>query len=175
MKRSSNNALAKGGSHGGLDGVRSSKNRFNTAICRNPKGMGRVKRVKFIIPENRSPLCRTDASKDTGGTQARRSDDPKTAEYAFFQKLKEEAGHRFHSNPLPKQENKLKKLESNVSDKDVTGMIVQSYKNLRSPVHVGKIKSLYPGLHPPSDASKNSEEKETKKGNMQQLPCSEVQ
>lgn len=148
--------------------------------------MGRVKRVKFIIPENRSPLCRTDASKDTGATQARRckfafflrliqvlwgciqnffilwfivigafskikliksswwfafylgwckviilllllcmtflwfqsnaADDPKTAEYAFFQKLKEDAGRKFHSNPLPKQE-KLKKLESNVSDK----------------------------------------------------------
>ena len=35
--------------------------------------------------------------------------DPKTSEYAFFKKLKKDAGLRFHSRPLQKDDSQPKK------------------------------------------------------------------
>lgn len=40
-------------------------------------------------------------------------DDPKTSEYAFFKKLKEDASHRFHSHALHQDKNRSSNLKPN--------------------------------------------------------------
>ena len=39
------------------------------------------------------------------------ADDPKTSEFAFFKKLKENAGHKYQSHILHKEENQSKKFK----------------------------------------------------------------
>ena len=39
------------------------------------------------------------------------ADDPKTSEFAFFKKLKENAGHKYQSHTLHKEENKSKNFK----------------------------------------------------------------
>ncbi|RVW53701.1 hypothetical protein CK203_068955 [Vitis vinifera] len=59
------------------------------------------------------PSCRADADTSSipiGGTQGTRCDDPKTSEYAYFNKLKKDASKSFC--PLPEEDDQLKKFKS---------------------------------------------------------------
>ncbi|XP_059660216.1 uncharacterized protein LOC132306711 isoform X2 [Cornus florida] len=128
-------------------GGRSSDNRFD---------MGKAKRVKFTDPEtNHPPGCRTGASPiHYEAAQAPSSDAPKTSEYAFFKKLKKDAGCD-HSYQLRKEDTQLNHFESS----EITNMSKSSCGDLRSSLLFEKVGPVnnYLFLSPLAGASKNSE------------------
>nr|POE84367.1 hypothetical protein CFP56_66404 [Quercus suber] len=71
------------------------------------------KRVKLTDLDVNIPLsCRRNASSTPlEGRHSPRSDDPKTSEFAFFKKLKENAGHKYQSHTLHREENQSKKFK----------------------------------------------------------------
>ncbi|KAK4573313.1 hypothetical protein RGQ29_031325 [Quercus rubra] len=98
---------------GRLRGVRSSDFRIPNPTSQSTKDISCRKRVKLTDLDVNIPLsCRRNASSTAlEGRQSPRSDDPKTSEFAFFKKLKENAGHKYQSHILHKEENQSKKFK----------------------------------------------------------------
>ncbi|KAK9993251.1 hypothetical protein SO802_022954, partial [Lithocarpus litseifolius] len=98
---------------GRLRGVRSSDFRIPNPTSQSTKDMSCRKRVKLTDLDVNIPLsCRRNASSTPlEGRQSPRSNDPKTSEFAFFKKLKENAGHKYQSHTLHKEENQSKKFK----------------------------------------------------------------
>ncbi|KAF3945616.1 hypothetical protein CMV_028025, partial [Castanea mollissima] len=85
------------------------------------------KRVKLTDLDVNIPLsCRRNASSTPlEGRLSPRFDDPKTSEFAFFKKLKENAGHKYQSHTLHKEENQSKKFK--ISDCSGEGNSPEAY------------------------------------------------
>ncbi|KAK9281449.1 hypothetical protein L1049_004351 [Liquidambar formosana] len=126
----------------GFHGVRSSENQFGPTTSRGTADVSRGKRVRFADPETDCPL--------TNG--------PKTSEYAFFKKLKKDAGQTVHSYPLQKEGSQVEKFESSDRTGEMTNMVRHSFKNLKSSVLVENVTPITVDLFPSplSSSSKNS-------------------
>uniref|UniRef100_A0A7N2ML85 Uncharacterized protein n=1 Tax=Quercus lobata TaxID=97700 RepID=A0A7N2ML85_QUELO len=98
---------------GRLRGVRSSDFRIPNPTSQSTKDISCRKRVKLTDLDVNIPLsCRRNTSSTPlEGRQSPRSDDPKTSEFAFLKKLKENAGHKYQSHTLHKEENQSKKFK----------------------------------------------------------------
>ncbi|XP_065624510.1 uncharacterized protein LOC111986220 isoform X3 [Quercus suber] len=98
---------------GRLRGVRSPDFRIPNPTSQSTKDISCRKRVKLSdLDVNIPSSCRRNASSTAlEGRQSPRSDDPKTSEFAFFKKLKENAGHKYQSHTLHKEENQSKKFK----------------------------------------------------------------
>ncbi|KAF8388323.1 hypothetical protein HHK36_026989 [Tetracentron sinense] len=109
-----------------------SKKWSGSRVPRESKDISRVKRVRFADSNTVYPLSykRDASSKPAKGTNPPR-DDPKTSEYAFFKKLKEDAGQNLHSYPLHKQDSQLNKFKAGDSIGDMTNMIKHNSEELR--------------------------------------------
>ncbi|XP_030925660.1 uncharacterized protein LOC115952620 isoform X2 [Quercus lobata] len=92
--------------------VRSSDFRIPNPTSQSTKDISCRKRVKLTNLDVNIPLsCRRNASPTAlEGRQSPRSDDPKTSEFAFFKKLKENTGRKYESHTLHKEENQSKKF-----------------------------------------------------------------
>ncbi|KAK9993240.1 hypothetical protein SO802_022943 [Lithocarpus litseifolius] len=96
-------------------GVRSSDFCIPNPTSQSIKDISCRKRVKFTDLDVNIPLsCRRNASSTPlEGRESPRSNDPKTSEFAFFKKLKDNAGHKYQSHTLHKEENQSKKFKIN--------------------------------------------------------------
>ncbi|XP_057427551.1 uncharacterized protein LOC130720868 isoform X3 [Lotus japonicus] len=93
--------------------------------------IGRHRKVKFVAaPENDSPrLSVSERRKVTAGTDM----DPKTSEYAFFKKLKNDASLRFYAHPLKKDASlSSKKPRSSDYSRERTGSVRVASKAFNS-------------------------------------------
>ncbi|XP_075647872.1 uncharacterized protein LOC142618748 isoform X1 [Castanea sativa] len=97
-----------------LRGVRSSDFCIPSPTSQSTKDISCRKRVKLTDLVVNIPLsCRRNASSTPlEGRLSPRFDDPKTSEFAFFKKLKENAGHKYQSHTLHKEENQSKKFKT---------------------------------------------------------------
>ncbi|XP_022728408.1 uncharacterized protein LOC111283972 [Durio zibethinus] len=122
------------------------------------------RRIQDTHPENPSPIrISFPEALDRGRShvtqrdpQSNRDDGPKTSEYAFFKKLKKDAGQRFDSHSMQREKNQPNKLNSsecrgveegtkivrNISkSSEVTNITRNCYKEFRSPLSVANISS----------------------------------
>ncbi|XP_041009170.1 uncharacterized protein LOC121253247 isoform X2 [Juglans microcarpa x Juglans regia] len=87
-----------------------------------------------------------------------KADDPKTSEFAFFRKVKENSGHIFHSDTLQEETKQAKKFKISDCSGESTNSVKNSCKNFRSSLLAENITpiSFSSFLSPPADASKKS-------------------
>ncbi|KAF7818498.1 hypothetical protein G2W53_023953 [Senna tora] len=93
-----------------------SRKRFRGAPRERLKGFGCQKRVKFTVKDvdsSKSSSLKASPIPLESKEVLTYANPPKTSEYAFFKKLKEDAGQRCHSNSTQKDAHLLKKPESN--------------------------------------------------------------
>ncbi|KAK9146303.1 hypothetical protein Sjap_006206 [Stephania japonica] len=97
---------------GSRDGIRRI---FSKKHPRESEDVRRAKRVRFADVETDYPLSRKNNACSINAREPppSRCADPKTSEYAFYRKLREDASHNFHSYQLLKHGNKQKESEAN--------------------------------------------------------------
>ncbi|XP_059431425.1 uncharacterized protein LOC132164922 isoform X2 [Corylus avellana] len=129
-----------------LHGVRSSDSRFPNPTSRRPKDFSCKKRMQLTDAGVVSPVRMLKAS---------RSDDPKTSEFAFFKKLKGNAGHKLHSH---RDDNQSKKFQVSGCSGERTNSVKNSFKDFRSSLVTQNITPINfrSSLSPLSGASKNT-------------------
>ncbi|KAJ7977129.1 Protein trichome birefringence-like [Quillaja saponaria] len=112
-------------------GVWSSENQFrSTTTSPIDKGIGCRKKMKSAARDRDSPLsCREDnSSLPSERNEGTRYNEPKTSEYAFFKKLKGDAGQRCHSHSLYKEAYLSKKPESSDCSRERTNIFRSNSK-----------------------------------------------
>ncbi|XP_065873179.1 uncharacterized protein [Euphorbia lathyris] len=138
-------------SHKGSHGVFGSKSRLNDLPSPGTQGIGCNKRVKFTDLD--SYKLQESASVPQEKNEDPRSGDPKTSEYAFFKKLKDDA-HRFHSHP-PHQD-KIQSVNLKASHHSRESSHKDSKPSLTKNVTPD---NLSPCISPPDNASWKSDTK----------------
>ncbi|KAK9087644.1 hypothetical protein Syun_030038 [Stephania yunnanensis] len=125
---------------------------------RQSEDVRRVKRVRLADVETEYPLshknnaCLSDAQEPPSS----RCSDPKTLEYAFYRKLREDAGHNFHSYQLLKNGKKQKESEANGCVRELDKVIEPNQAKFTSlfPLEITTPSELL--CHSPSRASKKT-------------------
>ncbi|XP_075649098.1 uncharacterized protein LOC142619732 isoform X2 [Castanea sativa] len=144
-----------------LRGVRSSDFRIPSPTSQSTKDISCRKRVKLTDLDVNIPLsCRRNASSTPlEGRLSPRSDDPKTSEFAFFKKLKENAGHKYQSHTLHKEENQSKKFKISDCSGGIPNSVKFSCKVFNSSLLAGNVtpNNFSSHLSPLGRQSKKSE------------------
>ncbi|XP_075649422.1 uncharacterized protein LOC142619924 isoform X4 [Castanea sativa] len=145
-----------------LHGVRSSDFRIPSPTSQSTKDISCRKRVKLTDLDVNIPLsCRRNASSTPlEGRLSPRSDDPKTSEFAFFKKLKENAGHKYQSHTLHKEENQSKKFKISDCSGGIPNSVKFSCKDFNSSLLAENVtpSNFSSHLSPLGGASKKAEE-----------------
>ncbi|KAL7172687.1 hypothetical protein ACSBR2_032212 [Camellia fascicularis] len=120
----------------------------------------RGKRVKFRDPELDCPpnIRHTVSSMQHEAIGDPGSNAPKTSEYAFFKKLKQDAGGCCRSCPLHKKDNQSKKVKPSDFTREGTNFGENSHKVIGTPLLIEKVKPINHNLllSPLCGALKNS-------------------
>ncbi|KAF9611071.1 hypothetical protein IFM89_026955 [Coptis chinensis] len=113
----------------------------STAVSLQPSSDARrLKRVRFEEPETLATLCSKPDTclRNAPGIMDRNCKEPKTSEYKFFKKFREEAGRSFRSYQVNKKKYQLEKSEVYNHTKERIKM-VQSNHEFGSPSHIEKV------------------------------------
>ncbi|KAG6719216.1 hypothetical protein I3842_04G191100 [Carya illinoinensis] len=91
-------------------------------------------------------------------SQGPKADDPKTSEFAFFRKVKENSGHIFHSDTLQEENKQAKKFKISDCSGEGTNCVKNRCNDFRSSLLAENITpiSFSSFLSPPGEASKKS-------------------
>ncbi|KAF6144351.1 hypothetical protein GIB67_024578 [Kingdonia uniflora] len=94
----------------------------------------KVKRVKFADPDTAHPInCKPNTSSARSkGTLAQNSDCPKTSEYAFYKKFRENSGCIAQSSPLYKEDNRSDIYEANNRTEELPNVVKHKFGNFSS-------------------------------------------
>ncbi|KAG8640281.1 hypothetical protein MANES_13G042500v8 [Manihot esculenta] len=122
-----------------------------------PRGIGCKESVRFTDLDN-DELQESTSVPLQRNYAPRSDDDPKTSEYAFFKKLKEDASHRFHSHALHQDKNRSSNLKPNDCFRETANIVENSHKDIKSPVLPKNVtpKNFVSFLSSLSNASKKS-------------------
>ncbi|GAB2281898.1 hypothetical protein Dimus_016462 [Dionaea muscipula] len=109
--------------------------------------MAGKKRVRFKVPnDNHSPCGNPDAASVPTDAADSSLDDPKTSEYAFFKKLKQDVTKKFH--PYPQHKRQLRNgrytdhMGGEMADINVKNLKPLSHANKAAPTDPGSLISL---------------------------------
>ncbi|KAK4801651.1 hypothetical protein SAY86_022138 [Trapa natans] len=141
---------------GTVRGARNSENHFSTVTCGGEQEIACWKKVKFSGSEKEE----SSSSRDGGFCEnevdivTRRSDQPKTAEYAYFQKLKEGGVHRFH-HPLSHVERNQPEIYDVMDGSNKGSHSSMLTENVIAPALNTSFKKAGSGMFPTLTASPN--------------------